>query len=88
MANIKQQKKRIKTNEKKRLRNASFKSSTRTAIKKFKNFLESSEKEKAIFFLNIINKKLDKGLSKGIYNSNLVARKKSSLSKLFNNKTK
>ncbi|MDV3173478.1 MAG: 30S ribosomal protein S20, partial [Candidatus Phytoplasma australasiaticum] len=36
MANIKQQKKRIITNNKRRLRNSDFKSSTKTYFKKLK----------------------------------------------------
>ncbi|KXT29359.1 ribosomal protein S20 [Candidatus Phytoplasma oryzae] len=86
MANKKQQKKRIKTDEKRRLMNASFKSSTKTTIKKFKSFLENSEIEKANIFFNLSNKKLDKGLSKGIFHSNFVSRKKSVLSKILNSK--
>ncbi|QTX02765.1 30S ribosomal protein S20 [Candidatus Phytoplasma luffae] len=85
MANTRQQKKRIKTNEKRRLINSSFKSSVRTFIKKFKNLVASSEKEKAISCFNIINKKLDKGLSKKIYHMNFVSRNKSNFAKLLNN---
>ncbi|MDV3167825.1 MAG: 30S ribosomal protein S20 [Candidatus Phytoplasma stylosanthis] len=84
MANIKQQKKRVKTNEKRRLINRSFKSSVRTFIKKFKKSVAYSDKDKAISFLNIINKKLDKGRSKRIYHINFVSRNKSNLAKLLN----
>ncbi|KAB8122036.1 MAG: 30S ribosomal protein S20 [Candidatus Phytoplasma cynodontis] len=88
MANIKQQKKRNKTNEKKRLKNTSFKSSTKTSIKKFKKLIDNSDTEKAKIFLNLVNKKLDKGIVKGIFHSNFVAKKKSVLSKILNNKKK
>ncbi|KOR75317.1 30S ribosomal protein S20 [Candidatus Phytoplasma pruni] len=84
MANIKQQKKRNKTNEKRRLKNASYKSSVKTAIKKFKAAAVASEKIQALTLLNYVNKKLDKGLSKGIYHSNFVSRNKSNFSKMFN----
>ncbi|MBP3059216.1 30S ribosomal protein S20 [Texas Phoenix palm phytoplasma] len=85
MANIKKQKKRNKTNEKRRLKNASFKSSIKTVVKKFKKSIISGSKEESFSYLNIINKKLDKSLSKGIYHSNFVSRNKSNLTKLFNN---
>ncbi|WP_153369134.1 30S ribosomal protein S20 [Candidatus Phytoplasma sacchari] len=88
MANIKQQKKRNKTNEKRRLQKAAFKSSTRTFIKKFKKLVDVSEIEKANNFLNLVNKKLDKGVVKGIFHSNFVSRKKSNLSKVLNSKKK
>ena len=45
MANIKSQLKRIKTNEKARLRNKSVKSSVKTAIRKFRAEFESYIKE-------------------------------------------
>uniref|UniRef100_UPI00037951EA 30S ribosomal protein S20 n=1 Tax=Italian clover phyllody phytoplasma TaxID=1196420 RepID=UPI00037951EA len=57
MANIKQQKKRNKTNEKRRLKNASYKSSVKTAIKKFKAAVVASEKTQALTLLNYVNKK-------------------------------
>jgi small subunit ribosomal protein S20 len=84
MANIKQQKKRNKTNEKRRLKNASYKSSVKTAIKKFKAAALASEKTQSLTLLNYVNKKLDKGLSKGIYHSNFVSRNKSNFAKIFN----
>ena len=47
MANIKQQIKRNKTNEKRRLSNASFKSSVKTAIKAVELAVAAKDKEKA-----------------------------------------
>ncbi|PQP79785.1 30S ribosomal protein S20 [Candidatus Phytoplasma phoenicium] len=85
MANIKQQKKRVKTNEKRRLKNVSFKSSVRTIIKKFKKINSHEDKQQTLNFLNLINKKLDKGLAKGIYHANFVSRNKSNFAKMFNN---
>lgn len=84
MANIKQQIKRNKTNEKKRLQNASFKSSVKTAIKRVEQAVEEKKKDEAISRLNFANKKLDKGQVKGIYHRNYVARNKSRLQKLVN----
>ncbi len=84
MANIKQQIKRNRTNEKKRQLNKSFKSSTKTAIKAVLAAVEVSDKDKATEALNYANKKLDKGQAKGIYHRNYVANQKSQLAKLVN----
>lgn len=84
MPNIKSQKKRVKTNEKKRAFNASFKSSMRTAIKKVKLAVESNDVEAAKTTLSYAFKKLDKAQTKGILHKNNVARQKSSLNKLVN----
>ncbi len=77
MANIKQQIKRIRTNDKAKLANASFKSGMKTAIKEV---LASTDKSKATELLSIAYKKLDKAQSKGFIHKNFVARKKSQLS--------
>ncbi|MDV3166418.1 MAG: 30S ribosomal protein S20 ['Waltheria sp.' little leaf phytoplasma] len=82
MANIKQQKKRIITNNKRRLRNSDFKSSTKTYFKKLKNAKDFRE---ASLYYSIVCKKLDKGLSKGIYVGNYVNRKKRNAAITLNN---
>lgn len=79
MANIKQQIKRVKTNEKKRIKNASFKSSMKTAIKAVVVAVAANDKEAANNALATAFKKLDKAQAKGIVHSNFVARKKSQL---------
>jgi len=84
MPNIKSQKKRVKTNEKKRAFNSAFKSSMRTAIKKVKVAVENNDKEAAATALAFANKKLDKANTKGILHKNSVSRKKSTLQKLVN----
>ncbi|MGE4319939.1 MAG: 30S ribosomal protein S20 [Acholeplasmataceae bacterium] len=84
MANIKQQIKRNKTNEKRRLTNASFKSSVKTAVKAVEAAVQANDKELAVEKLSFAHKKLDKGLAKGIYHRNFVARHKSQLTKLVN----
>lgn len=82
MANIKGQMKRNLTNEKRRLRNASFKSSLKSAIKNVETSVEENNKEAATAALSNAFKKLDKSLTKGINHKNYVARQKSRLSKL------
>ena len=84
MANIKQQIKRNKTNEKRRLHNASFKSSVKTAVKAVEHAVAANEKDKAVETLSFAHMKLDKGLAKGIFHKNFVARNKSNLSKMVN----
>lgn len=85
MANIKQQIKRVKTNEKKRLKNASFKSSMKTAVKAVVVAVENNDKEAANTALAFAFKKLDKAQAKGIVHANFVARKKSQLQIAVNN---
>lgn len=84
MANIKQQAKRNLTNEKKRLQNAAFKSSIRSAIKKFEVAVQNNNLEEAKTNYNFANKKLDKALAKGLFHKNHVSRTKSRISKLLN----
>ena len=75
MPNIKSQVKRVKTNEKRRQFNASYKASMRTAIKNVEAAKEA---------YNTANKKLDKAVAKGICHKNFAARQKSRLSKKIN----
>ena len=82
MANIKGQMKRNLTNEKRRLANAAFKSSLKTAMKNVELSVEKNDKEAAVSNLSVAFKKLDKSVSKGINHKNYVARQKSHLAKL------
>jgi small subunit ribosomal protein S20 len=84
VANIKSQLKRIKTNEKRRLRNKSVKSSVKTAIRKFREAADSGDKEKAVELLRDASKKLDKAASKGVLHANQAANKKSAMAKRAN----
>ena len=84
MANIKSQVKRIKTNEKARLANASFKSSMKTAIKAVEKAVAANNKEEAINLLPVAFKKIDKSVSRGIQHKNTAARQKSRIAKLVN----
>jgi small subunit ribosomal protein S20 len=84
VANIKQQIKRNKTNEKRRVTNGSFKSSVKTSIKAVERAVTANDKNLALETLSFAHKKLDKGLAKGIYHQNFVARNKSRLAHLVN----
>ncbi|WKD57219.1 30S ribosomal protein S20 [Corynebacterium capitovis DSM 44611] len=84
MANIKQQKKRILTNEKRRLRNKAVRSATRTEIRKFQEAVESGDKAAAEEQLRIASRKLDKAVTKGVYHRNNAANKKSNMARALN----
>lgn len=86
MANNKSAKKRIKINERNRLRNRFYKSSVRTLIKVFFKDLESykvsknfEHKEKLQLTLSSIYSLIDKGTKKKIFHKNAGARKKAKL---------
>jgi small subunit ribosomal protein S20 len=86
MANIKSAEKRIKINERNRLRNRFYKSSVRTLIKTFFKSLEvykvsqnPQDKEKLQKVLNLIYSLIDKGTKKNIFHKNAASRKKAKL---------
>ncbi|MFC5281026.1 30S ribosomal protein S20 [Arcanobacterium canis] len=81
MANIKSQKKRIKTNEKRRVRNQSYKSELRTLVRKTREAIAAGDAEKATDELKVASRKLDKAVSKGIIHKNQAANRKSKLAK-------
>ncbi len=84
MANIKQQIKRVKTSEKARQFNASYKSGMKTAIKAVLVAVQKNDKEAANTALAFAFKKLDKAQAKGIVHKNFAARKKSELASAVN----
>ena len=84
MANIKQQKKRDITNNKKRLLNNSFASSLKTAVKAFEAAVVAGDKAKAQEAFNFACKKIDKAVNKGLHHKNYAARQKSRLAKALN----
>ena len=84
MANIKQQAKRVRTNEVSRQANMAFKSSLKTAMKAVYAAVAAKDVEKATLALNLAYKKLDKAQSKGIVHKNYVSRNKSDLASAVN----
>lgn len=82
MANIKSQLKRIKTNEKARLRNKAVKSELKTYVRRVRDAIAASDKDKATEALATASKKLDKAVSKGVIHANQAANKKSALAKV------
>lgn len=79
MANIKQQKKRVLTNEKAHERNVAVKSSLKTAVKKVRECISSENKEAAMVEYRNCAKLLDKAASKGVIHKNQAANRKSNL---------
>lgn len=84
MANIKSQMKRIKTNEKARLRNQSVKSAVKTAIRKFREAADAGDRDKAIELQRVAARQLDKAASKGVLHKNQAANKKSAMARRAN----
>lgn len=87
MANIKQQKKRILTDEAKRLRNKSFKSKIKTTYKKAVLAVNSNDESYAKK-VKLVIKLLDRAKAKKIKHRNYVDRKKSQLHTLLNKQFK
>lgn len=84
MPNIKSAVKRVKTNEKRRLLNASQKSALRTAVKAAGTALANNEVGTAKAAVALASKKLDKAVTKGLVHKNAAARKKSRLATKLN----
>jgi len=83
MPNIKSAIKRVKTISTRTLRNAAAKSALRTAVKKFEVAVAANDANSADL-LKQANRALDKAVTKGLVHKNTAARKKSRLTKKFN----
>ena len=81
MANIQSQKKRIRTNEKARLRNKDVKSSLKTAVRKFREAADAGDATAAAALAREANRALDKATSKGVIHQNQAANRKSAISR-------
>lgn len=66
-------------NEKRRLRNRSFKSSVRTSIRHLDAAIEAGDAEQAKERLNAAYSLMDKGVQRGIFKRNTASRTKSRL---------
>ena len=82
MANIKSQIKRNATNEKRRMRNKSVKSSLKTAVRSFREAAASGDQDAAVTALRAASRKLDKAVSKGVIHKNQAANRKSAMAKV------
>jgi small subunit ribosomal protein S20 len=84
MANIKSQKKRILTNEKRRIRNKENRTALKTFIKRFNTAVAGEDTELAKTEYLKAARALDKAVSKGILHRNNAANKKSSMARRLN----
>ena len=85
MANIKSQKKRIRTAEKARIRNKAVRSELKTAVKGVRQAVEAKDLDAAQTAANKAGRLLDKAASKGVIHKNQAAKRKSGVQKLVNN---
>jgi small subunit ribosomal protein S20 len=85
LANHKSALKRIRTNERKRLRNRIVRNRTRTFVKKARASLTGGEADTAREATLAAIRELDKAVSKGVLHKNTAARQKSRLMQKLNN---
>ena len=84
MPNMKNAKKKILVDAKRKETNNNYKASMRTAIKNVEKAVSTNDKEKANENLKIAIKKIDKATSCGVATKNYSARNKSRLNKKVN----
>ena len=84
MANIKSQKKRVRTNEKAHKRNVAVKSTLKTVMRHTREAIEAGDKAAAEAAYQIAARKLDKAASKGVIHKNQAANRKSGLALKIN----
>ena len=84
MANIKSQKKRIKTNEKARIRNVAYISKLRTAVKAVRVACEKNDVAAATAAYKKATSIIDRAVIKGIETKKTAARQKSHLQLAIN----
>ena len=81
MANIKSQKKRNLTNEKRRQRNKSVKSEVKTSVRRFRDAADAGDAAKATALAKEATRALDKAASKGVIHKNQAANRKAAIAK-------
>jgi small subunit ribosomal protein S20 len=84
LANTKSALKRIRSSEKRRVRNRQVRTETRTYIKRARAHIEAGELEEAQQSVAQAIRALDKAAEKGIFHKNNVARRKSRLVQKLN----
>ncbi len=84
MANLKSSKKRIRSDERKRIRNTSVKSAIKTKIKKVELAIAKGDIESARAVFSEAVSALDSAAAKGIIKKNTASRKKSRLARKIN----
>ncbi|MGI6038068.1 MAG: 30S ribosomal protein S20 [Limnochordia bacterium] len=87
MPNTKSAAKRVKVTAKKTLRNRQIKSTIRTAIRRYREALDSGNQTEAVTALERAFSRMDKAVNKGVIHKNKAARLKSRLSKRLTSQT-
>lgn len=81
MPNTRSQLKRMRQNERRRLRNKAIRSRTRTFIRRFREALASGDRAAAEQAYRIAARELDKAVSKGVLHKNNAAHRKSKMAR-------
>lgn len=81
MPNTRSAAKRVRVTARRTARNRRIKSMVKTAIRRFKEALESNDKELALEKFKRAQAVIDKAVTKGVLHKNNAARKKSRLAK-------
>jgi small subunit ribosomal protein S20 len=84
LANIKSAMKRIRTSERRRVRNAAVRSTVRTSVKSTRTAIEGGQADQARESLLRTIQVLDKAATKGVIHKNTAARRKSRLTRQLN----
>ena len=84
MANNKSAKKRVKLNERNRVRNQAVKTRVKNAAKRVLAAVEANDKALALEVLSAAYKEFDKAVTKGVAKKNTISRKKSRLAARVN----
>ena len=84
MANIKSQKKRNLTNEKRRVRNVAVRTRVKTYVKQAEAAFEEKDAEKISVATKRALSEIDRAAKKGVFHANSAARKEGSLQRQAN----
>ncbi|MDI6704547.1 MAG: 30S ribosomal protein S20 [bacterium] len=76
--------KRVRQNEKRRMRNVAIKSTLKTLTKKVEGCIQKGDKEEAMEELKRLSSRLDKAVIKGVIHRNKANRKKSRMARKVN----
>ncbi len=79
MANIKSAKKRVRQNEKRRMRNRYYKTTARTYVKQARALIDAGQLDEAEVAVKSATRALDVAAGKGIIHKNNASRRKSRL---------
>jgi small subunit ribosomal protein S20 len=82
MANIKQQKKRVRTQGRERLENLRYRSTIKTLTKRLESAVADGDSERVAVEHRELVRTIDRASSRGALHSNTAARKKSQAAKL------